>query len=160
MFEKKKKLILASGILSLIVACTCLTLIPLYYFVIDFSRVYELLETYHYAYPNFLQILAISTGVIAVLNLVAGILLTIVGSTKSAEDFRKKRPTFVAGACFTVLSGILTIRSILVYIVCGMRNVQSFTAQGEKLYQQDVIMPNYGQPKQNVNLEQGQDLDQ
>lgn len=154
MFETKKKLILASSIICLVLAVV-VTLLSIVVgldvnFMVNYMRSFGFYVSSNY---NFILLMALIITI--PIYLIAGILLMIVAVSKTPEEFNKKRSVFIAGAVFTILSGIVSIQSILIYIVIGMRDVPTFTEEGKELYKKDNGVPVY-QQQYNKAVQQNQ----
>lgn len=160
MFGTKKKLILASSIISFISAILsiiCSMIVGLNInILINYADSNGIYLPPHYPY-----VLLVALIISIFIELLAGSLLMVVALSKTPEEFNKKRSIFIAGSVFTILSGVVSIQSILIYIVFGMRDVPSFTEAGKELYEQDAGVPVYQQQynkavKQNEQPQQSQ----
>ncbi len=160
MFESKKKLILASSIVSFVTAV--LSIICSMFVGININILIDYVSSNGgYVPAHYPYVLLITLIISIFIELIAGSLLMVVAVSKTPEEFSKKRSIFIAGSVFTILSGVVSIQSILIYIVFGMRDVPSFTEAGKELYQQENGVPVYQQQynkavNQNVQPQQSQ----
>lgn len=144
MFGTKKKLILASSIISFISA-----ILSIICSMIVGLNINDLINYANsngiYLPPHYPYVLLVALIISIFIELIAGILLMLVAVSKTPEEFNKKKAVFIAGSVFTILSGAVSIQAILIYIVFGMRDVPSFTEAGKELYQQNAGVPVYQQ---------------